>query len=100
VTATILAGTVTVAEPTVLPEMDVAVMVTVTSLGGGFGGALYVTEVPVAALSVPAPEAGAIAQVTPLCEGSFCTVALSTWELPAGTVAELGVMDTVIGATG
>jgi len=96
---TMLAGTVTVAEPTVLLEMDVAVMVTVISLGGGFGGALYVTDVPVAALSVPAPDAGEIAQVTLVCRGSYCTVAISPCVLPAGTSAVLGTTDTTLAGT-
>jgi len=93
---TMLAGTVTVAEPTVLLEMDVAVMVTVISLGGGFGGALYVTDVPVAALSVPAPDAGEIAQVTLVCRGSYCTVAISPCVLPAGTERRVGTTDTTL----
>jgi len=54
----------------------------------------------VTSLSVPAPEAGERDHVTPICEESFCTVALSTWVLPAGTVAELGATDTAIGKTG
>ena len=37
---------------------DAAVIVICTSLGGGVAGALYVTELDVPLLSVPAPVAG------------------------------------------
>jgi hypothetical protein len=50
-------------------------------------------------LSVPAPEAGEIAQLTPVCPGSYCTVAVSTWVPPAGTVAVLGDTDTTLAGT-
>jgi hypothetical protein len=51
-------------------------------------------------LSVPPPDAGAMVHVTPICVESFCTVAVSTWVVPAGTLAESGAMDTVIGTGG
>ena len=44
-------------------------------------------------LSVPAPEAGEIVQVTPFCAGSYCTIAVNVWLLPAGTVAVLGLAE-------
>jgi hypothetical protein len=47
----------------------------------------------------PAPDAGEIAQVTPTCPGSFCTLAVSACVLPAATVAKLGLMDTVLEGT-
>ena len=51
-------------------------------------------------LRLPAPEAGESVHVTPSCEGSFCTVAVSTWVAPAGTIAEVGMTETVIGGGG
>jgi hypothetical protein len=53
-------------------------------------------------LSVPAPEAGEIDQVTPFCVGSYCTVAVNVWLLPAGTVAVPGETETttLAGAAG
>src|SRR5712691_10130746 len=68
---TAIAGTVTAAE--VDPNgsaTEVAATVTVRSLAGGVAGALYVTEVLVGLVRVPAPEAGETVQVTPLCAGS------------------------------
>jgi hypothetical protein len=50
-------------------------------------------------LSVPAPEAGEIAQVTPFCPGSYCTVAVNVWLLPAGTVAVPGETATTFAGT-
>jgi hypothetical protein len=47
-------------------------------------------------LTVPAPEAGEIDQVTPFCPGSYCTVAVNVWLVPAGTVAELGETETTL----
>ena len=47
-------------------------------------------------LNVPAPEAGEIDQVTPFCPGSYCTVAVNVWVVPAGTMAELGETDTTL----
>ena len=71
-TETALAGTVRVALADIeVLETDVAVTVTTTSVGGGAAGALYVAEVLVMLLSVPAPEAGEIDQVTPAFAGSF-----------------------------
>jgi hypothetical protein len=58
-----------------------------------------VTELLVALLSVPAPEAGEIDQVTPVCAGSYCTVAVSTCVPPATTVAVLGDIDTTLAGT-
>jgi hypothetical protein len=56
--------------------------------------------VAVTLLRLPAPEAGESVQVTPICEESFCTVAVSTWVVPAGTIAEAGTTETVIGGGG
>jgi uncharacterized protein (UPF0261 family) len=71
VTATVMANTVTPALPDfVASDIDVAVMVASRSLAGGVGGAVYVTAVLVAPLSVPAPLVGEIAHVTPWSEGS------------------------------
>jgi hypothetical protein len=56
-----------------------------------------VADVAVTLLRLPAPEAGERVHVTPICEESFCTVALSTWVVPTGTVAEAGATETVIG---
>ena len=50
-------------------------------------------------LSVPAPVAGEIDQVTPFCPGSGCTVAVKVWLLPAGTVAVAGETVTVFAGT-
>jgi hypothetical protein len=50
---------------------EVAVIVTITSLAGASAGATYITDVLVGLLRVPAPESGAIDQVTPLCAMSF-----------------------------
>jgi hypothetical protein len=50
-------------------------------------------------LSVPAPEAGEIDQLTPVCAGSYCTAAVSTCIVPAGTVAESNDMDTTLAGT-
>ena len=67
-----IAGTWMEAEAdTAMLVTDVAVMVTLRSLEGIFAGALYVADVLVISLSVPAPDAGDIAQVTPICPGSY-----------------------------
>jgi hypothetical protein len=50
-------------------------------------------------LSVPTPEAGEIVQLTPVCPGSYCTVAVSTCVPPAGTIAVPGDMDTMLAGT-
>ncbi len=69
--ATAMAGTVTVAEVAAnVSATEVAVTITVKSLAGGVDGALYVTEVVVELVRVPAPDAGERLQVTPLCAGS------------------------------
>jgi len=66
-----MAGTVTVAEVAAnVSATEVAVTITVKSLAGGVDGALYVTEVVVELVRVPAPDAGERLQVTPLCAGS------------------------------
>ena len=52
----------------------------------------------VAALSVPAPEAGEIVQVTPEFEASFCTVAVNFCTVLATTLALSGDMETTIAA--
>jgi len=51
-------------------------------------------------LSVPAPEAGTTVHVTPICEESFCNRRREHLGAAAGTVAESGATDTVIGAGG
>lgn len=93
---TAIAGTVKVAE--LEPsgsETEVAVMVTVRSSAGGVAGALYVTEVPVTLIRVPAPDTGERVQVTPLLAGSGLTVAVNDCVLPASTGRGLaGVMET------
>jgi hypothetical protein len=68
---TAIAGTVIIAElaPNV-SATDVAERVTVRSLAGGVAGALYITELPVTLLKVPAPVAGERVQMTPWFEGS------------------------------
>ena len=50
-------------------------------------------------LSVPAPEAGDIDQVTPFCPASYGTVAVKVWLLPAGTVGVAGETVTVFAGT-
>ena len=58
------------------------------------------TEVLVASLSVPAPDAGESAHVTPLLLGSLLTVAVNASVLPASTIATPpGATDTVIAGT-
>lgn len=57
---------------------DAAVIVICTSFGGGVAGAVYVTELDVALLSVPAPVEGEILHelgFTPRFAGSLLTVA-------------------------
>jgi len=58
-----------------------------------------VTVLLVALLSVPAPEAGEIDQLTPVAPGSYCTDAVSTCELAAGTRATVGETDTILAGT-
>jgi len=71
-TDTVIAGTVMLAvSDLVLSATEVAVMLTARSLVGVLAGALYVTEVLVALLSVPPPVAGEMLHVTPAFEGSF-----------------------------
>jgi hypothetical protein len=80
-------------------ESDTAVaqITTSISLAGGSAGALYVTEVLVALVRLPAPRE--MLQVTPLFAGSFCTVAVKSCLPAAGTVALFGVMTTEIAGT-
>jgi hypothetical protein len=56
--------------------------------------------VVVAFVSIPAPEAGAIVQVTPCWEESFCRVAVRAWVPPADTVLDVGATETVIAGGG
>jgi hypothetical protein len=49
-------------------------------------------------LKVPAPELGEIVQVTPCREESFCSVAVRSCVVPAGTVSEVGATEIVIGS--
>jgi hypothetical protein len=94
-TLTVGAGSVMVAAALRVESVtEVAVMVTVTSLAGAVGGAVYVTEVLVALLRVPALEVGETDQVTPLCAGSLCTVAVKVCVPPASMVADEGSMNT------
>jgi hypothetical protein len=50
---------------------DVAVMVVLRLVAGALAGALYVAEVLLTFVSVPAPEDGEIDQLTPVDAGSF-----------------------------
>jgi hypothetical protein len=50
-------------------------------------------------LSVPAPDAGEIDQVTPACVGSYCTLAVSACVVPAGTNELLSETVTVFAGT-
>jgi len=66
-TDTVLDGTVIVAAEDVDGLVtEVAVMVTMRSFDGELLGELYVTDVLLTLLSVPAPEAGDMLHVTPL----------------------------------
>jgi hypothetical protein len=97
---TAIAGTVTVAgEFLVASVIEVAVMVTTTSLGGALGGALNVTDVLVTSLSVPAPDAGEMLQTTPALAGSLITAAVKTCLVPAATVAPFGSTEIIIAGT-
>src|SRR5262245_24122868 len=77
----------------------VAVIVAFTVCSTGSGGASNVTDVLVGSCSVPAPDSGAMVQVTPACDGSCRTVAVSVWFCPKSTVAPFGSMDTTIAGT-
>ena len=99
-TETLIARTVMVAEPDFdVSATEVAVMVTCKLLSGGLAGALYVTELLVTLLRVPAPDVGDMVQVTPLLLGSKLTVAVKDSVPPACTRAALGVRETVIAGT-
>ena len=98
-TETVIAGTVMAAVPEAALVRDVAVMVAVISLTGALAGALYVAEVLLRFVSVPAPDDGEIDQLTPVCAGSYCTLAVSTCVVPAGTVAVLGETVTTLAGT-
>jgi hypothetical protein len=98
---TTLAGTVTVTEAEIeVLAIEVAVIVAVRSCSGGLLGGMYVADAALKLLRVPLPEAGERLHVTPCCEESFCTVAVSTWVVPAGTVAVTGATETAIGSAG
>jgi hypothetical protein len=99
-TPTLIAGTVRPSEFDFDGSAtEVAVTVTFKSLVGGLAGALYVAELPVTLLSVPAPDAGEMVQVTPLSFGSLLTVAVKGSMPPAGTMAPTGETLTVIAGT-
>jgi hypothetical protein len=84
VTVMVMARTVMGALPdTLVSATDVAVTVTSSSLTGGVGGALYVTDVLVAFVRVPAPVVGDMDHVTPWFEGSLLTVAVNASVPPA-----------------
>ena len=70
-TETVIAGTVIAAVPAAALVSDVAVMVALRLLAGALAGALYVAEVLLRFVSVPAPDGGEIDQLTPVCAGSF-----------------------------
>lgn len=97
-TSTVIAGTVIVAEA-VARELDteVAVTVTVKSLGGG-AGAVYVVATPVAVDVGATLPHGAVEQdtvhVTPLLLGSPATVAINCTVAVSRTVAVVGATDT------
>jgi hypothetical protein len=98
-----MAAKLIVAEPVCAAGLaEVAEIVTGTLLGGGVAGAVYVTEVLVGVLSVPAPVAGEIVQeagLTPLFAGSFVTVAVICEELPAPTAPTDATTETMMGGT-
>jgi hypothetical protein len=100
---TLIAGTVTVADDDlVVSETDVAVTVTVKSLGGG-PGAVYVVAPPLAVdVGATLPQGVAeqcTVQVTPLLFRSLPTVAVNRCVVPASTVAFRGSVSTVIAGT-
>jgi len=83
-----MARTVTVTEPVCFgAEIEVAVMVTGTSAGGGVAEAVYVTEVVVGLLRVPTAGMGEVmvqdVGSTPILAGSKLTVAV-IMEVPLG----------------
>jgi len=91
---------ITIARTTTLADADivgvaaeVAVMVIAKSFDGGLAGALKVTEVLVASLSVPVLVTGEIVQLTPEFEASFCTAAVNGCAVLATTFTLSG--DTV-----
>jgi hypothetical protein len=100
---TAIAAKVIVIEPVCVAGLaEVAAIVTCTSLGGGVDGAVYVTEVPVGLLRVPAPVAGDIVQeagFTPLFAGSLLTIAVICDVLPACTAPTDAVTETMMGGT-
>ena len=98
-TEIMIAGTTTLADADIVGVApEVAVMVTAKSFDGGLAGALKVAEVLVALVSVPAPDAGEIVQVTPEFEASFCTVAVNIWPVFAITLTLSGDTVTIMGA--
>src|SRR5438132_1117521 len=97
---TAMAGTVTMAELDANGSAtEVAVTVTVKSLAGGVDGALYVTAVVVGLVRDPAPDAGDMAQVTPLLVGSLFTTAVIASEPVACTMAVVGDAEIVMAET-
>lgn len=98
-TATVMARTVIPALPDfVLSAIEVAVMVTLVSLAGGVGGAVYVAVVLLSLLSVPAPDVGLIAHVTPWPDGSYCACPLRAEVPVASTEFGFAVTATEIAA--
>jgi hypothetical protein len=89
VTETLMAAKVIVMTPDFVESLaDLAEIVTCTSLCGGVAGAVYITEVLVGLLRVPAPVAGEILQEagsTPLFAGSLLTMAVICDVPPAPT---------------
>jgi len=99
-TETFSVGTLTVAEADFDGSaIDVAVMVTVRRVAGGVTGGLYVTELGVTSLRVPAPDAGEMVHFTPRPDGSLFTLALNGTVPPACTVTLVGSIETVIAGT-
>jgi hypothetical protein len=100
-TETTSVGTLMVAEADFdVSAMDVAVMVTVRWVAGGVTGGLYVTELGVISIRLPAPEAGEMVQVTPWPDGSLFALALNVTPMPpACTVTLVGSIETVIAGT-
>jgi hypothetical protein len=101
-TETVIVGTVTVIVPfLVMSATEVTVIVTVRSLAGGAGGAVYVVGAPLAVLvGETEPHCDTeheTIHVTPLLAESFLTVAVNCTVPPALTVAETKERAMLIG---
>src|SRR4029077_18716344 len=95
---TATAATLTVDEPDFdVSSREVAVMVTLRSIPG-LAGALYVTDMLVTLLSVPAPD-GERVQVTPWLDGSLLVAAVTGTVPPACTVEVARLTETEIAPT-